>query len=170
MKKLIFSVFFLVSLFLITFLFTLKKVRFSGYLDKNEKVELIYMFGLKSEMFSFEELKNDKLSWHDNFIHFSAEVKIPWFLGSQKFTLKHYYNNNCVIDSTYNLKNNLYPIYLIGVLHPHIYQKMLTNGDDVSNHRFYFKTKQDDIDLEIEIKKIQAEERQRRIDSLKSII
>jgi hypothetical protein len=165
MKKIIYFLVLPLTAIITIIILMSRPVSFSGYLNKGEKVEITYFYGLKKYSISYEMLKNDKLAWHDNYTFYNENIKIPIFFKHQRFNLKFYEKNQCVFDSTYNQKNN-YPIYLIGVLHPDIYQKMVTNGDDVSNYRFYFKTRQDDIELENEIRKIQDIEQKSITDSL----
>lgn len=166
MKKIIYFLVLPLTAIITIIILNSRPVSFSGYLNKGEKVEITYFLGLKKYSISYEMLKNDKLAWHDNYTFYNESIRIPIFLKHQRFNLKFYKKNQCVFDSTYNQKNN-YPIYLIGVLHPDIYQKMVTNGDNITDFRFYFRTKQDNIDLDNKIRKIQNSERKSRRDSTK---
>jgi hypothetical protein len=135
-----------------------KKVKFLGFLEKGEKVEISFFEGLITKKFAYDNIKSKE---DENVKHFYQINKIPILFSKQKVILKFYKNEKIVFDSIYIYEKEN-PTYLFGVILPKFYHEMISNGDDVSYYKFYFKTKQDDIDLEKALENLRLEEKKRK--------
>lgn len=118
------------------------KIKFLGFLDKNEKVILTYNLGLSKEIIG------DKIIDLQSDGGFYKEIKFISLFEDYKFGLQLFNQSGMIFDSTYVL-NKKNPIYLIGISEPNLHKEMVKKQKNLSlNDRIYFLTPQDDRDLE----------------------